>query len=152
MTSFLKLTKSSTLLLKGIFALAFMLIINQGTHAQSRAQSKVAGEFSFDSKEIDYGSIQQHADGERVFVFTNTGNAPIVITNVRTSCGCTVPTYSKSPILPGKKGEIKVKYDTSRMGPFSKTITVSSNALHTKRVLHIKGTVIKPEHREADTE
>ncbi|APD07688.1 hypothetical protein UJ101_02187 [Flavobacteriaceae bacterium UJ101] len=91
---------------------------------------------------IDYGTIENGADGQRTFVFTNTGAKPLVISRVQTSCGCTTPEYSKEPVLPGAEGKIVVKYDTKRTGPFQKSITVYSNAEEAgRKVLKIKGTI-----------
>ncbi len=92
---------------------------------------------------IDYGTIAQNADGNRKFEFTNNGNKPLIITNAAGSCGCTVPTFPKEPILPGAKGVIGVKYATDRVGAFTKTVTITSNAEGTpSKVLTIKGTVL----------
>ena len=90
---------------------------------------------------IDYGTITQNSNGLKIFSFTNTGNAPLIISEVKTSCGCTVPAYSKEAILPGDDGQIKIKYDTKRTGSFTKTITVLSNAVQSRKTLKIKGTV-----------
>jgi hypothetical protein len=97
----------------------------------------------FDTETIDYGTIAHNADGNRKFEFTNNGNKPLIITNTQGSCGCTVPTTPKEPILPGAKGVIGVKYATDRIGAFTKTVTVTSNAegMPTK-TLTIKGTVL----------
>ena len=105
-----------------------------------------AGVLSFETEEIDYGTIQQNADGVRIFKFTNTGKDPIVITQVKTSCGCTVPTYSKEPVLAGASGEIQIKYATNRIGKFTKTITIMSNASEPNKVIRIKGEVLNPEN------
>jgi len=95
---------------------------------------------------IDYGTIAHNADGKREFVFTNNGNKPLIITNTQASCGCTVPSYPKEPILPGAKGVIGVKYATDRVGAFTKTITITSNAEGMpSKVLTIKGTVLAAE-------
>lgn len=98
--------------------------------------------FKFEQETIDYGKINKDADGNRVFKFTNTGGSPLIITNAKGSCGCTVPTYDKEPIMPGETGEIKVKYATDRVGRFSKTVTLTSNATESKKVLRIKGEVL----------
>lgn len=103
------------------------------------------GELTFETETIDYGSIAQNADGVRIFKFTNTGNAPVVISNVKTSCGCTVPEYKKTAILPNESSAIKVKYATSRIGVFSKQITVYSNAKTASKKLKIKGEILKSE-------
>jgi hypothetical protein len=104
------------------------------------AQEKAA-KIEFKSETVDYGEIARGADGVRVFEFTNTGNAPLIISKVSSSCGCTIPKKPEEPILPGKTGEIQVKYDTNRPGPIRKAITVISNADTPTKVLKIKGEV-----------
>lgn len=107
------------------------------------AQEKVA-KIEFKTDVIDYGIIEKGADGVRVFEFTNTGDAPLIISKVNSSCGCTVPKKPEGPILPGETGEIEVKYDTNRVNPIRKTITVISNADTPTVALKIKGEVIDP--------
>ncbi len=103
-------------------------------------------EFSTKENTIDYGRVTKGSDsGIRVFEFTNTGNAPLVITNVLSTCGCTVPTKPEAPIMPGKKGKIEVKYNMAT-GPIRKTITVESNAANYEGgriALKIKGEVVE---------
>ena len=134
----------SKTMFKTNFAIAICLFITSINFSQETITNQDAGILSFQNEEIDYGTIQQNADGERVFSFTNTGKNPIVISNVKTTCGCTVPSYSKTPILPGETSEIKVKYATNRIGVFKKTITVISNASEPNKILKIKGEVLKP--------
>lgn len=105
------------------------------------AQEKVA-KIEFKTETIDYGTIEKGADGVRVFEFTNTGDAPLIVSKVTSSCGCTVPKWSKEAILPGESGEIQVKYDTKRVNPIRKTITVISNAETPTVALKIKGLVV----------
>lgn len=105
------------------------------------AQDKSA-KIEFKSTEIDYGEIEKGSNGIRVFQFTNTGNAPLVISKVHSSCGCTIPKKPEDPILPGETGEIEVKYDTNRIGPIRKTITVVSNADTPTVGLKIKGKIL----------
>lgn len=105
------------------------------------AQDKIA-KIEFESQTIDYGTIEKGSNGVRVFKFKNTGNAPLIVSNVKSSCGCTVPKKPTAPIMPGKSGEIEVKYDTNRVNPIRKTITVTSNAETPTVALKIKGTVI----------
>ena len=100
---------------------------------------------TFEEEVIDYGEIDKNADGNRVFKFTNTGTTPLIISKTKGSCGCTVPTYDKEPIMPGKSGEIRVKYATNRVGRFSKTVTITSNASEPKKIVRIKGEVLNPE-------
>lgn len=94
---------------------------------------------------FDYGTIQQNGDGVHEFEFKNTGSDPLIITNVKSSCGCTVPSYPKGPIKKGDKEKIHVKYNTKHLGTFRKTITVYSNAKNSPIILHIKGEVLKPD-------
>ena len=96
----------------------------------------------FVSDVIDYGTIEHNADGVRYFEFKNTGTEPLIISNCKGSCGCTVPQCPKEPILPGETGKIKVKYATNRVGSFTKTITVSSNAVTPSKTVKIKGKVL----------
>ena len=101
----------------------------------------------FENETIDYGTIPHNADGKREFVFTNNGTKPLIITNATGSCGCTVPTYPKEPIAPGAKAVIGVKYATDRVGAFTKTVTLTSNAEgQASKVLTIKGTVLPDEN------
>ena len=98
-------------------------------------------EFKFEQETIDYGKIIKGSEGERTFVFTNVGDAPLIIQNIKSSCGCTVPKKPEAPIMPGEKGEIKVSYDTKRIGGFSKQITILSNAITARKIVKIKGFV-----------
>ena len=102
----------------------------------------------FKEETINYGEVEKGKDdGIRVFEFTNTGDAPLIIKNAKSSCGCTVPEWPKEPIAPGGKGKIKVQYNMNP-GPISKTITIESNAVNKPNgmiPLRIKGTVIVKE-------
>lgn len=112
-------------------------------NAQTATLTQEGGaEIKWDSKEIDYGTIKQDADGAREFKLKNTGKVPLVITSCQGSCGCTVPTCPTEPVAPGKSAVIKVKYDTHRVGPFTKNVTVVSNATNNSEVLTIKGNVL----------
>jgi hypothetical protein len=111
------------------------------------SQAKI--EFKAKDNTIDYGTVSKdNDDGVRVFEFTNTGNQPLIITNVQSTCGCTVPTKPTEPIMPGKSDKITVKYNMNP-GPIRKTITVETNAVNVDNglvALKIKGEVIiKPE-------
>ncbi len=115
-------------------------------HNHEAAQTPAAAptslaDIKMDKMVHDYGTLKQGGNGECEFKFTNTGKEPLVITNCQGSCGCTVPQCPKEPILPGKSGVIKVKYDTQRVGGIYKTVTVNSNAKSGTQTLTIKGTV-----------
>ncbi|MCA0960343.1 DUF1573 domain-containing protein [Muricauda ruestringensis] len=124
--------------MKKTVLMLFVGLLSLGIYAQETAK------IEFKSETIDYGEIERGSDGIRVFEFTNTGNVPLVISNVRSSCGCTIPKKPEEPIMPGKTGKIEVKYDTNRVGPIRKAITVTSNADTPTKVLKIKGTVKTP--------
>merc|ERR1711991_549120 len=100
------------------------------SHAQVAVGEENVAKISFDKSTHDYGQIEQHANGECVFVFTNIGNSPLKITNAKGSCGCTVPQWPREEIAPGETGEIKVRYDTKRIGMINKTVTIQSNAMN----------------------
>lgn len=119
---------------------AAILIMSTTTFAQDNTNK---GTFEFDTEVIDYGIITQNSDGKRTFSFKNIGSEPIIISKVIGSCGCTVATKPEKEILPGETESIKVTYATNRIGKFSKTITIISDAEKSRIVLRIKGTVLK---------
>jgi len=126
--------------------LTFIAIAAFGFTSQAQSGAKI--EFKDKDNTIDYGTVTKDSDsGIRTFEFKNTGDAPLIITNVQSTCGCTVPTKPTEPIMPGKTGKIDVKYNMNP-GPIRKTITVESNAVNYeggKIPLKIKGTVVIPE-------
>ncbi len=128
-------------LLLGVAVIGF----NSNTIAQeAQASTEVVNGavISVDKDKHDYGTIENGANGVCVFTVTNTGNAPLIISNCKGSCGCTVPTWPREPIAPGASAEISVKYDTKRTGPINKSVTITSNATNAPRkVVRIVGTV-----------
>jgi hypothetical protein len=115
--------------------LLFFSLISVGAFAQAKIQ--------FSESKHDFGNVRE-ANGpvSHVFTFKNTGNAPLVIQNVETSCGCTSPEYTKEPVQPGKSGKVKATFDPSgRPNYFDKNLTVISNAENSRVVLNIKGNV-----------
>jgi hypothetical protein len=101
-------------------------------------------EIEFEKLIHDYGEVPYGGNGECEFRFTNTGNEPLILQKPKSSCGCTVPTWPKEPILPGESEVIKVTYKTTKVGQINKTITVTSNALvNSTVVLRIKGKVLE---------
>ncbi len=96
----------------------------------------------FEEMEHQYGTINKGGNGDCEFTFWNDGNEPLILQNVKASCGCTTPSYTQKPVMPGQSGVIKVHYNTNNVGGFSKTVTVTSNAVDNPRVvLRIKGNV-----------
>lgn len=133
--------------MKKLFLLSLLAVLTFGmAKAQDNQNVPTSGaKISFTEVEHNYGTIQKGGNGECEFVFTNTGNEPLILSNVKASCGCTVPTWPKDPIMPGKSSNIHVKYNTNNVGGFNKSITVTSNAVDNPRmVLKIKGTVEAP--------
>ncbi|MDX1272376.1 DUF1573 domain-containing protein [Bizionia paragorgiae] len=122
--------------MKNLFTFLFVALFSFAASAQAKIE--------FKQTTIDYGTIEKGADGLRTFEFTNTGDAPLIISKASSTCGCTVPTPPKDPIMPGESGSIDVKYDTKRVMPIRKTITVVSNAVTPTVALKIKGEVIDP--------
>lgn len=104
----------------------------------------------FEQMEHQYGTIAKGANGDCEFTFWNDGNEPLILQNVKASCGCTTPSYTQKPVMPGQSGTIKVHYNTNNVGGFSKTVTVTSNAVDNPRVvLRIKGNVKQDAEAEA---
>jgi len=124
---------------KILFIFGILFAATLGLNAQAVAGGPV---IEFDKDVHDYGTIEQHGNGVCEFTLTNTGNEPLIISQAKGSCGCTVPSYDKEPIMPGATSTIKVKYDTKRVGPINKSVTITSNASNAPtKVLRIKGTV-----------
>lgn len=123
--------------MKKVVAIVVFVLAGLGT-----AVAQNTAKIEFKSETIDYGQIKKGSDGVRLFEFTNTGDAPLVIENVTSSCGCTIPKKPDGPIAPGESGVIEVKYDTNRVGPIRKTVTVYSNAEEPTKALKIKGEVL----------
>ena len=140
----------------------FLLLLAVATtftvHAQStedavtpETEETTSGpKMAFETMELDYGTIEQDSEPVRTFTFTNTGTEPVLIMNARGSCGCTVPTVTKAPVAPGESSDIKVRYDTHRIGQFRKRVTLTTNIPGDPIVLTIKGKVeAKPEEPAA---
>jgi hypothetical protein len=117
-----------------------------GVMAQATEPVKVENnpngpEISFEKTVHDYGTIPFGGNGVCTFKFTNTGKEPLILSQPQSSCGCTVPTWPKEPVLPGDSEEIQVTYNTKKAGPINKTVTIRSNAKTNTVVLRITGKV-----------
>ncbi|RMA58032.1 DUF1573 domain-containing protein [Ulvibacter antarcticus] len=114
---------------------------NVAAAADRDAKSGDVPVMTFAESEFDFGTIEGGTNVEHVFKFTNTGNAPLVIVDAKSSCGCTVPTYTKAPVAPGDSGELLVKFNGSGKNQVSKTVTVTANTEKGKETLVIKAFV-----------
>ena len=122
-----------------IFAVFMISMYGQAQNSPAAVGDSIV----FEKTVHDYGTIVQSSNGETEFVFVNKGKRPLVLNNVYASCGCTSPDWTKAPVLPGEKGSVKVKYDTEVLGPFTKTVTVSSNASNPNVTLIIRGNIVQ---------
>ncbi len=126
---------------QSFFLLTFFTAFLMSVQVSAQTKNEDSISISFPKTEHNFGTLKQDGDGTCKFTFRNTGQKPLVLSKVRTSCGCTTPYWPKKPIMPGRTGEINIEYDTHRIGNFQKTITVYSNAKPV--ILKIKGTVQK---------
>lgn len=148
--------------MKKLFTLIFVLMLGsvsltqaqQNTQAQNNnttAQKQDGPQITFKEDLHDFGKINEGVVAEYEFKFTNTGSKPLLITDVRPSCGCTTPSYTKEPIAPGQSGVIKVSYNSmNRPGTFTKSITVTTNVEGDAKVLFIKGEVAPSPNMQVD--
>jgi hypothetical protein len=126
---------------KAILSFGLMLTAFTFT-ATAQSVVEAGAQLEFEKEVHDYGTMKQHGDGACEFVFTNTGSEPLIISNAKGSCGCTVPQWPREPVKPGESAAIKVKYDTKRVGPINKSVTITSNAVNAPtKVIRIKGTI-----------
>ncbi len=137
--------------------LIFLLGLMLGTSAawaqantdQSKLEEKMGPKIEFSTTIVDYGTIEQGADPLRVVEFKNVGDEPLIIKNARGSCGCTVPSWPKEPIMPGESSKIEIRYDTKRIGPISKTVKITTNEKDNNvHVLRVKGKVLRKEPKK----
>jgi hypothetical protein len=129
--------------MKKPFLLLIAIATAMGAHAQA-VPAAHGPRISFDKELNDFDTIPRGGDGRCEFVLTNTGDEPLIVSNFQSSCGCLVPWYEKEPVFPGKTTILKARYDTNRVGPFQKSLTLTTNAVDRPTVvLRIKG-VVKP--------
>ena len=138
----------------GLFLIISALTMNaQTTETEKKGdaeQMTTSGpKMVIESLTVDYGTIQKGSDPLRKVTFTNEGTEPLVIKNARGSCGCTVPTWPREPIMPGESSVIEIRYDTKRVGPFTKTVKLTTNEKATSNhVIKIKGKVLAQKKEE----
>jgi hypothetical protein len=138
--------------MKNLFALALIFLLGSFTAvAQEDGKTEIVDgpKMTFESTTVDYGTIEKDGDPIRYAKFTNTGTEPLIIKHAKGSCGCTVPTVPKEPIMPGESGEIKIRYATNRVGSINKTVRVTTNEGGQPHILRVKGKVLKEEAKES---
>jgi len=108
----------------------------------AKAQDNEKAEFKFNEEKHDFGKIPQGVPVTTVFEFTNIGKEPLILSEVRPTCGCTIADYTKTPVKSGEKGAIKITYNAAALMPFNKTIVVKSNAKTPEKYLNIVGEVV----------
>ncbi|MCF8229136.1 MAG: DUF1573 domain-containing protein [Bacteroidales bacterium] len=138
--------KKIILILVVVFAGTSVLYAQSSSNKEDNPN---APEISFEKTVHDYGTIEVGGDGTCYFEFENTGKEPLILSRPRSSCGCTVPTWPKQPILPGKTDKVKVTYNTKRVGRINKSVTIYSNAKNNPVILRIKGEVSRKPKEEA---
>lgn len=127
-----------------LFVVMLLMLINVSAQDSNESAAINGPEISFTKTVHDYGEIFVGGDGSSNFVFTNTGNEPLILSRPRSSCGCTVPTWPRQPILPGESDSITVTYNTARAGRINKSVIIMSNAKQNSSVaLRITGNVVK---------
>ena len=129
-----------------VIILATVVSCSQSSNANN--DKKGAAEITFVAAEHDFGTIEQGSDATCTFEFKNTGKEALVLSSVPTTCGCTVPTWTREPVKKKKTGEIKIHYNTNHGGSFVKSITVYSNATNSPVTLKIKGTVLQSSNKQ----
>ncbi|MGQ3012440.1 MAG: DUF1573 domain-containing protein [Flavobacteriales bacterium] len=107
--------------------LGFIAAATFGTLRSADAQTTLGPKLSYTTDVVDYGEVEYAGNGERSWTFRNDGKQPLMITHAKGSCGCTIPEYPKEPIMPGREGVIKIKYDTKRSGPIDRSVTITTN-------------------------
>jgi hypothetical protein len=131
---------------------ASMAFIGNAQNVEQKEVPEHGAKIRFEEMEHQYGTIMKGGNGDCEFVFWNDGDEPLILQNVKASCGCTTPTWTQKPVMPGQSGSIKVRYNTNNVGGFSKTVTVTSNAVNNDRVvLKIKGTVKQDQAAQPET-
>lgn len=132
---------------KVLVTLGVSILMSFAAFAQDAVAQPVdnpnAAVITFEKTTHDYGTVTKGGDGTCEFKFKNNGIEPLILANVASSCGCTVPEWPREPILKGKSASVKVKYDTNRVGGINKTITVMSNAKTPSIQLKIIGNVVE---------
>ncbi len=128
--------------MKKLLLLLLVVVVTSNANKLFSQEVSNGAKIEFEKEIHDYGTVEYAGNGQCTFKFTNTGNAPLIISNAKGSCGCTVPSWPKEPVAPGASSSLSVKYDTKRPGAINKSVTITSNAINSPtKVIRIKGTV-----------
>jgi len=130
------------LVLIASFVFGVIFLAKSQTVAVESGDPTSMAKFKWEKTTHDFGKIEQGKPVSVEFAFTNTGSTPLVISNVKGSCGCTVTEYTKEPIAPGKTGNVKATYNAAAMGAFNKSVRVTANVEGGNETLFIKGEVV----------
>ncbi|MBT8189775.1 MAG: DUF1573 domain-containing protein [Saprospiraceae bacterium] len=103
----------------------------------------------FESTTVDYGTINKNSEPLRTLSFTNTGDEPLVIKSAKGSCGCTVPTFPREPIMPGESSVIEIRYSTNRLGKINKTVKITTNEGTQPHILKVVGNILDTQEEES---
>ncbi|MBW7845374.1 MAG: DUF1573 domain-containing protein [Bacteroidia bacterium] len=128
-------------IITALVAISATITVKAQAVAAQKPTPKNQAEITFEKETHDFGVIPQNVPATYTFVITNTGKAPLIITNAAASCGCTTPDWTKEAIAPGKKGFVKATYNAASPGVFTKSVTVTSNASREMVSLTLKGEV-----------
>jgi hypothetical protein len=123
-------------------AVVLGFVVNASAQDNTAAQDASKPEFKFSEEKHDFGKVPQGTPVTTVFTFTNVGNDPLILTEVKPTCGCTIADYTKTPVKKGATGKITITYNAAVAAPFSKTIVVTSNAKTPQKYLTIIGEVV----------
>ena len=132
------------LVLNTFAALALLLCFSASAFAQTPVDPAAPASnaiIKFEEETHDFGDLLQGGDASYVFKFTNEGTTDLIISGAKGSCGCTVPKWSTDPVPPGGEGEIRVQYDSNRIGGINKSVTINSNATEPVKTIFIKGNI-----------
>lgn len=135
-----KLVLTMTGLVLVVIVMAQELAMNANVRS---ALSPIEATFNWSATAFDFGKIKQNVPVTHEFTFTNTGDAPLIISSVQASCGCTIASYTKDPIAPGAEGFVKATYNAAKLGQFTKSVTVNANTIDGVVQLAIKGEVVE---------
>ncbi|MDD3738115.1 MAG: DUF1573 domain-containing protein [Lentimicrobiaceae bacterium] len=134
-----------------LISLLLISVVGFSQSSDSATDTSKQAVIKFENTTHNYGNIITGSDGIAEFRYKNTGNSPLIITNVVATCGCTVPQWDRAPVMPGGTGTLVIKYDTQRLGTINKSATVNSNAKNSAVVLLLKGNVVKPSNTQLPT-